>query len=349
MGMLGRIKKNKVMADFSNYIYTISGKPKSGKTSLVYKCAVEKFGNADNLLLVAFERGYNALNDINAVDIEKYDEFVELVDELVKNKKDLPYKMVALDTVDIMQDLAIPYMLKKASRRDNKMYKVISDVPYGNGWNLLQEVIYEQVNKLVKAGYNLWFITHDEDKTFTTKDGLSYDKTVLSLTGKVRDVCVNMSDFIVYIDTTQRKVDDKIIDERIIRFRGDSTIEAGGRLEQVVESIPYSIKGFIKAVEDAILAEYGGDTKAVEKAKEEQTKDLEERVDRFIGNLDQPEEEPEEPALNKVEAVNTIKANISKLNFADVQNVMKKHGFANFNNPDEIPEEGLLEILKMIK
>ena len=347
MGMLGRIKKNKVMADFSNYIYTISGKPKSGKTSLVYKCAVEKFGNADNLLLVAFERGYNALNDINAVDIEKYDEFVELVDELVKNKKDLPYKMVALDTVDIMQDLAIPYMLKKASRRDNKMYKVISDVPYGNGWNLLQEVIYEQVNKLVKAGYNLWFITHDKDKTFTTKDGLSYDKTVLSLTGKVRDVCVNMSDFIVYIDTTQRKVDDKIIDERIIRFRGDSTIEAGGRLEQVVESIPYSIKGFIKAVEDAILAEYGGDTKAVEKAKEEQTKDLEERVDRFIGNLDKPEEQ--EPTLNKVEAVNTIKANISKLNFADVQNVMKKHGFANFNNPDEIPEEGLSEILKMIK
>lgn len=347
MGMLGRIKKNKVMADFSNYIYTISGKPKSGKTSLVYKCAVEKFGNADNLLLVAFERGYNALNDINAVDIEKYDEFVELVDELVKNKKDLPYKMVALDTVDIMQDLAIPYMLKKASRRDNKMYKVISDVPYGNGWNLLQEVIYEQVNKLVKAGYNLWFITHDKDKTFTTKDGLSYDKTVLSLTGKVRDVCVNMSDFIVYIDTTQRKVDDKIIDERIIRFRGDSTIEAGGRLEQVVESIPYSIKGFIKAVEDAILAEYGGDVKAVEKAKEEQTKDLEERVDRFIGNLDQPEEE--EPKLNKAEAVNTIKANISKLNFADVQNVMKKYGFANFNNPDEIPEEGLLEILKMIK
>ena len=347
MGMLGRIKKNKVMADFSNYIYTISGKPKSGKTSLVYKCAVEKFGNADNLLLVAFERGYNALNDINAVDIEKYDEFVELVDELVKNKKDLPYKMVALDTVDIMQDLAIPYMLKKASRRDNKMYKVISDVPYGNGWNLLQEVIYEQVNKLVKAGYNLWFITHDKDKTFTTKDGLSYDKTVLSLTGKVRDVCVNMSDFIVYIDTTQRKVDDKIIDERIIRFRGDSTIEAGGRLEQVVESIPYSIKGFIKAVEDAILAEYGGDTKAVEKAKEEQTKDLEERVDRFIDNLDKSEEQ--EPKLNKVEAVNTIKANISKLNFADVQNIMKKYGFANFNNPDEIPEEGLLEILKMIK
>ena len=347
MGMLGRIKKNKVMADFSNYIYTISGKPKSGKTSLVYKCAVEKFGNADNLLLVAFERGYNALNDINAVDIEKYDEFVELVDELVKNKKDLPYKMVALDTVDILQDLAIPYMLKKASRRDNKMYKVISDIPYGNGWNLLQEVIYEQVNKLVKAGYNLWFITHDKDKTFTTKDGLSYDKTVLSLTGKVRDVCVNMSDFIVYIDTTQRKVDDKIIDERIIRFRGDSTIEAGGRLEQVVESIPYSIKGFIKAVEDAILAEYGGDIKAVEKAKEEQTKDLEERADRFIGNLDKPEEP--ELELSKADVVDKLKANMGKIDMSKLQAIMSKHGVSSFANPEALPAEFCIEVLELIK
>ena len=103
MGMLGNIKKNKVTADFSNFVYTISGKPKAGKTSLVYKTAVEKFGNADSLLLVAFEKGYGALNDVSAIDIEKYDEFVELVDELVKNKKDLPYKMIALDTVDIMQ------------------------------------------------------------------------------------------------------------------------------------------------------------------------------------------------------------------------------------------------------
>ena len=81
-----------------------------------------------------------------------------------------------------------------------------------------------------------------------------------------------------------------------------------------------------------------------EEFKKEQAKEVKELENKLP---DQPEEE--EPKLNKVEAVNTIKANISKLNFADVQNVMKKYGFANFNNPDEIPEEGLLEILKMIK
>ena len=227
------------------------------------------------------------------------------------------------------------------------MYKVISDIPYGNGWNLLQEVIYEQVNKLVKAGYNLWFITHDKDKTFTTKDGLSYDKTILSLTGKVREVCVNMSDFIVYIDTTQRKVGDKIIDERILRFRGDSTIEAGGRLEQVVESIPYSIKGFIKAVEDAILAEYGGDVKAVEKAKEEQTKDLEERVDRFISNLDEPEEE--EPTLNKAEVINNLKTNMQRVDMDKLKKAMAQHGVTSFANPDMLSNEFLIEVDKILK
>ena len=80
-----------------------------------------------------------------------------------------------------------------------------------------------------------------------------------------------------------------------------------------------------------------------EEFKKEQAKEVKELENKL------PEEEEQEPTLNKVEAVNTIKANISKLNFADVQNTMKKYGFANFNNPDEIPEEGLLEILKLIK
>ena len=37
MGILKSIKKNKVTADFSRFTYTISGRPKAGKTSLVYK------------------------------------------------------------------------------------------------------------------------------------------------------------------------------------------------------------------------------------------------------------------------------------------------------------------------
>ena len=347
MGMLGNIKKNKVTADFSNFVYTISGKPKAGKTSLVYKTAVEKFGNADSLLLVAFEKGYGALNDVSAIDIEKYDEFVELVDELVKNKKDLPYKMIALDTVDIMQDLAIPYVLKKAGRRDSKVYKSLTDIAWGQGWNLLSEVISEPVKKLHRAGFSIWFITHDKDKSFETKEGLKYDKTVLSLTGKVRDICLNMSDFICYIDLTQEQIDGKIVDKRKIHFRGDSTLEAGSRLEHIPDSIEYDIKGFIDAIEGAVLKEYGGDTKAVEKAKVEQQKAIDEKAEKLIKEIDEPQEP--ELEISKVEVVEKLKASMGKIDMKKLQSLMEKHKVSSFANPEALTVEFCMAVLKLIE
>ena len=153
MSILKNIKKNKVTADFSRFNYVISGRPKAGKTSLVYKTAVEKFGSADNLLLIAFEQGYGALDVINSIDIEDFGDFVDLVDELVEQRNNVPYKMIALDTVDIMQDLAIPYVIKKASKQDGKAYKKLIDIPWGAGWNMLSEEISNAVTKLQKAGY----------------------------------------------------------------------------------------------------------------------------------------------------------------------------------------------------
>lgn len=153
MAMLKNIKKNKVTADFSRFTYTVSGRPKAGKTSLVYKTAVEKYGNADSLLLVAFEQGYGALDGINAVDIEEYNEFIDLVDELIEEKDNVPYKMICLDTVDIMQDMATSYVIKKASKQDGKSYKKLTDIPWGGGWSLLGEEISNAVTKLQKAGY----------------------------------------------------------------------------------------------------------------------------------------------------------------------------------------------------
>ena len=150
--------------------------------------------------------------------------------------------------------------------------------------------------------------------------------------------------------TIEKTINSKKItgEERRLYLRSDGFIDAGCRYapDAVPEYIVYEgnfARKFIDTLEEGLK---NSKTKPISKEefKKEQikeAKELEERV--FV------EEEPEEPTLNKVEAVNTIKANISKLNFADVQNIMKKYGFANFNNPDKIPEEGLLEILKMIK
>lgn len=343
MSILNSIKKNKVTADFSRFTYTIAGRPKAGKSSLVYKTAVEKFGNADSLLLVAFENGYGALDGINAIDIEEFDDFLELVDELVEKKDELPYKMVCLDTVDIMQDLATTYVVKKASRQDGKSYKKLIDIPWGGGWNMLADEISTAVNRLHKAGYSLWFITHDKDKSFETREGLKYDKTTLSLTGKVRDICLNMSDFIIFIELSKELDEEgKLQDKRKIHFRGDSTLECGSRLEDIPDSIDYSITGFIEAVEGAVLKAYGGDKKALEEARAEQELEIARKAEMASRSKKEIDVKRNEELIAK------IKANIMKLDMSKIKPIMDKFGVESFNNPETIKTECLELICKEI-
>lgn len=258
-------------------------RPKAGKTSLVYGIVKEKYDeDLSKLLLIAFEKGYNALDGIYANDIDEWRDFQELVDELVESKDDVPFKALALDTVDVMGKMATDYILKTQSRKDGKRYTAINDLAYGKGYELLEREMSEQITKLDKAGYSLFFLTHDKDRQFETREGLKYDKTTLSLGGRVRDLVLNMVDFIVFIELSKELVKGVAEDRRYIYFRGDSGLEAGSRFKHVPNRIEYSYKGFVDTVEEAILAEYGGDKKAVEKAKKEQNKEKEEKAKEFV-------------------------------------------------------------------
>ena len=153
-----------------------------------------------------------------------------------------------------------------------------------------------------------------------------------------------MSDFICYIDLTQEQIDGKIVDKRKIHFRGDSTLEAGSRLEHIPDSIEYDIKGFIDAIEGAVLKEYGGDTKAVEKAKVEQQKAIDEKAEKLIKEV---EEEVEE--LNKAEVINNLKTNMQRVDMDKLKKAMAQHGVTSFANPDILSNEFLIEVNNILK
>ena len=344
MSILNNVKKNKVTADFSKFTYLVSGRAKAGKTSLVYKTAKEKFGDADNLLLVAFEKGYGALDGINAIDIEKYEDFINLVDELIANKKDLTYKMVAIDTIDIMEEMATQYALRELSKQDGKRYKKMTDVAWGGAWNKLAEVVSEQITRLHKAGYSLWFITHDKDKQFTTREGIEYNKTTISVSGKVREVVVNMADFIIFIEMTKENVEDVLVDKRYIHFRGDSSLEAGSRFEKIPNKIEYDVKGFIDTIEDSILVEYGGDVKAVEKAKKEQEKEFIKKVDKFIA-----EETAEKVSGDELlEIIKTKFPNAATDVKEQVKVIMDNNNITSLKSADGISIEALEKIVEVL-
>ena len=299
-------KPHRVVADAFNYKYCIAGRPKSGKTSLVYGIVKEKYdGDLSKLLLIAFESGYNALNGIYAEDMNEWEDFIELVDDLIAEKDEVPFKIIAIDTVDEMAKMATKYVLKTQSRKDNKRYTAINDLSFGKGYELLDNTIAEQLSRLDKAGYNAIYLTHDKDKQFETREGLKYDKTTLSLSGRVRDLILNSVDFICFVELTKELEKGQMIDKRHIYFRGDSGLEAGSRFKHVPNRIEYGYREFIDTVENAILAEYDGDEKAVEKAKEEQNAVKEEKAKEFV--------EKEVNAKSPSEIIEEITGHIAKM------------------------------------
>lgn len=280
MGMLDKVKENQVTVNALQYKHLIAGRPKSGKTSLFHGIVKKKYdGDMSKGLLIAFERGYQALSGIHAIDIESWEDFQELVEELVDNKSEVSYEILALDTIDVLINRATAYMLHKQSIKDKKNYSAVNDLAYGKGYELLERTIADEIDKLDQAGYNLMFITHDKDKTFTQKDGLEYDKTVISAGGRAGDYFKNSADMIHFIDITKEVEKGKKVDKRYIYFRGDGELEAGSRFPQIVKKVEYSVDNFINAIEDAIKAEYE-DTESMEEAKEEQAQEKEEQLEK---------------------------------------------------------------------
>lgn len=346
MGLLDDIKPHKVVADVFNYKYVLAGRPKSGKTSLVHGIVNEKYdGDLSKLLLIAFEKGYNALDGIYAKDIDDWREFQELTDELIESRDDIPYKILALDTVDVMGKMATDYIIRTQSRKDSKKYTAINDLAYGKGYELLEREMSEQITKLDKAGFTLIFITHDKDKQFETREGLKYDKTTLSLSGRVRDLILNMADFIVFIELSKELEKGVAVDKRYIYFRGESGLEAGTRFKHVPNRIEYDYAGFIETVEEAILAEYGGDEKAVEKARKEQNKEKEKKSKAFVNktkNARTPEELHEEINGIVKDLAKSVKVKIAEYNLENL-------GSADFRQSDDVDElEKALEFIKSL-
>ena len=96
------IQPHKVSRDLSGYITYIYGAPKADKTTL---CS--KFPKA---LILAFERGYNALPGVMVQDITRWSEFKEVIRELKKPEVKEAFSTIVVDTVDVAGALCDKYI-----------------------------------------------------------------------------------------------------------------------------------------------------------------------------------------------------------------------------------------------
>ena len=99
------IEPHKVSKDLSGYITYIYGAPKTGKTTLAVQMP--------KTLLLAFERGYNALPGVIAQDVTSWGDMKQVMRELKKPEVKANFDAVVVDTIDIASDFCQIYLSAK--------------------------------------------------------------------------------------------------------------------------------------------------------------------------------------------------------------------------------------------
>jgi hypothetical protein len=347
------VKPNVPTVSLDNYFWLISGIPKSGKTTLFAKLIEKYYGDVSKGLLLAFEKGYQALK-VNAVDVNNFDEFEEIVNQLIEKKDQLPFKEIGIDTADILWDRAqekvieewnIENPAKRTKDISGVGAKGKSDKGFGEGYSRAKKKIRDNIDKLMKAGYGIIALTHDKDKEIEQRDGLKYDQLVCSLPSSAREVFVNMADFHIFITIEKEKVNNEIQTKRYIYFRTDGYVEAGSRFKNVPTKIEYSIDELIKVFETAIKSELGENVN-LDRLKEEEQIKKEQEAKKFIESLqsnktvDELQQDIANVLKNKINNEGKNKTELEKY-------LMEKFGTANYTKLDDI--NILKEFLNAVK
>ena len=235
INLLG-LQPHKVSRDLSGYITYIYGRPKTGKTTLAVQ--------APGALLLAFERGYNALPGVIAQDITSWAEMKQVVRELKKPEVREAYKTLIIDTVDIAADCCQKYICNQLGI-DN-----IGDGGWtNNGWAKYKKEFEDVFRSLTQMGYAVIFISHTKEKSLKRKDGTEYTQITPSLQTSANSIVENMADIYAYAHPERIDGEPKVV---LTLRHEDDTIFCGGRFKYIDPMIEFNYDSLVKALNDAI-------------------------------------------------------------------------------------------------
>lgn len=229
------LQPHKVSRNLRGYSVFFYGQPKSGKTTIA-----SKFPKA---LILAFEKGYNALPGVFAQPINSWGEFKKLFSELKTPEVHEKFETIVLDTADI----AYSYCEKFICNREG--VDSIGDIPYGKGYALVSQEFDESIRKILNLDYGLVLISHSKTITEKNEKGQEVSRIVPTLDNRGRLICERTCDIIGY----SRGVEDEAgnVETRLF-LRGTPSYVAGSRFKYVPTSIEFTYENLVKAISDAI-------------------------------------------------------------------------------------------------
>ena len=179
------IQPHQVSRDLRGYSVFFYGEPKSGKTTISTKFPKH--------LLLAFEKGYNAIPGAMAQPINKWSEFKKVLKDLQKPEVKQRFETIIIDTADIAYDYCEKYICDNAKRPDGG-YGVdsIGDIAFGKGYTMAGKEFDSCLRSIVQMDYGLVLISHAADKTFKNEQGQEYNQIVPTLGNKPRNIVSRM-------------------------------------------------------------------------------------------------------------------------------------------------------------
>lgn len=223
------IKPHKVSRDLSGYITYIYGAPKTGKTTLAVQMP--------DALLLAFERGYNALPGVIAQDVTSWGEMKQIYRELKKPAIKEKFQSIIIDTIDIAADMCQKYIC------DQNNITALGELGFGKGWTLFKNEFSQVFRGLTQLGYAVVFLGHDKEVIDDAGN-----KTIRpALTSSTRIIISGMADIIGYAHQK------KGAPTSVLTLRSeDDSIECGGRIKYIQPEILMSYDNLVEAAREAI-------------------------------------------------------------------------------------------------
>lgn len=228
------IQPNKVSRDLSGYMTYLYGPGGAGKTT---------FGTQmPGHLILAFEKGYSAIPEALASDITSWPVFKQRIRELKDPEVKKRYKTLIIDTIDLASQLCEKYICTQLGIEN------IGDGGWStNGWSKAKKEWEEAFRTLSMEGYALLFISHSKDKTFTRKNGTTYNQIAPSCGNAYNEIIRNMVDIEAYIS-----IDEETKTRKLILRSDDDSVECKSRFKYIKPVIPFGYQSLVSALNEAI-------------------------------------------------------------------------------------------------
>ena len=247
------IQPHQVSRDLRGYSVFLYGEPKSGKTTIATKFPRH--------MLLAFEKGYNAIPGAMANPINSWGEFRKVLKQLKDPRVKERFETIIIDTADIAYDLCEKYICSNAKRSDGGFgVDSVADIPFGKGYTMVAKEYDECLRSIVQMDYGLVLISHAVDKTFTDEQGREFNQIVPTLGNKPRNIVSRMCDIIGYSRSIPSE--DGTTTSTKLFMRGTPRYVAGSRFKYTPDYIDFTYKDLVKAIGEAIdrqMAEDGSE------------------------------------------------------------------------------------------